>query len=405
MATSLSFPRILGFVEQVDARYEMHRIGVSSAGMKLMQPKSQFLVIRIDQVPSQSATILKQEMLSLGGEAALSFDAAYRASKKKTAVLLLGTVKTFQHLIPKLAVQPFASLQLLAKNVPLVLSHYLSGPAATMIGKQKFDWSKKTYVMGVINATFDSFSRDGIGTDIKKGIQRALAMEQAGAAMIDVGGQSTRRFSLYYKVKTQEITEAEEIQRVIPLIKALKKELNIPISIDTYRASVAEKALAAGASCVNDVWGLQKDKQLINVVKEHQVPVVIMHNQKKAVYQDVRQEVFNFLYQTTERALEVGIKRENIVIDPGIGFAKTTEQSLELLKHLRELKSLGYPLLVGTSRKSVVGQVLNVPAEERLSGSLATYAVAVLQGANIVRVHDVKEAVEVVRIVDAVRKA
>lgn len=403
MNEPISFPRIISFSQIFDIVSEMREIGVSEIGIDLMKDKADLLVIRIDNVPSHSANILKQEMLALDGEAAVNYSVCYRATRKLSSILLIGAVQVYKKLIPKLKMQSFKSLQTIADNLKTAISNYLTALPSTKIGKKTFNWADKTYVMGIINATTDSFSGDGIGADVKKALKLALEMQKAGADLLDIGAESTRRFSIYHKDLSRIIDAETEAKNLVPIIKALKKEISIPISVDTYKAFVAEKAIKAGASVVNDIWGLQADEKMSKVITEHRVSVIIMHNQEKPIYQNARKEVFDFLYQTTEELLEAGAAREKIIIDPGLGFAKTTEHSLILLKHLKELRSLGFPILIGVSRKSVVGQTLNLPVLERLAGSLAANAVAVLNGANILRVHDVKETKEAVKMIDAIK--
>lgn len=276
--------------------------------------------------------------------------------------------------------------------------------------------SAKTLLMGIINATDDSFSGDGIGASVDAAVAQAIQMEKDGADMLDIGAESSRRFSIYYDVNTPIITPEEEITKLLPIIKAVKNAVKIPISIDTYKASVTRACLEAGVDMINDIKGLE-DPEMISVIKDFQVPVVIMHmkimangewkmdNDKKvqmpeSLYGDVVQEVKDFLRERFEKAKNAGI--ETIFIDPGIGFGKTTQDSLKLLKHLKEFTEIG-PVLVGTSRKSFIGQTNgNIPPNERLPGTLASLAVSVMNGAKILRVHDVKEAKQSITIVEAI---
>jgi len=257
-------------------------------------------------------------------------------------------------------------------------------------------------VMGILNVTDDSFSGDGVGVDVGKAVERALQMEKDGADIVDIGGESTRRYSKYHADASAPKSAEFELQRVLPVIAALKQELSIPISIDTYKASVARAAVAAGASMINDVWGGQKDSEMFAVARETGVPIILMHNSEEGVESEVCDEVVAYLRMISDEALEKGVRFEQIIIDPGIGFAKTTEQSRLLLKHLDALHVFGYPILLGVSRKSVIGQTLDVPVEERLAGSLAANVFGLLNGASILRVHDVRETVQAVRMVEAV---
>ncbi len=270
--------------------------------------------------------------------------------------------------------------------------------------------SNKTLLMGIINATDDSFSGDGIGASVDAAVSQAIQMEKDGADILDIGAESSRRFSIYYDVNTPIITPEEEIAKLLPIIKAIKNAVKIPISIDTYKASVARACLEAGADMINDIKGLE-DPEMISVLKDFQVPVVIMHMKEikvskefmpDSLYEDVVQEVKDFLRQRYENAKNAGI--ETIFIDPGIGFGKTTQDSLKLLKHLKEFTEIA-PVLIGTSRKSFIGQINgNIPPNERLPGTLGSLAVSVMNGAKILRVHDVKESKQCVEVVEAVEE-
>lgn len=270
----------------------------------------------------------------------------------------------------------------------------------TVIGGVRFVWGSRTYVMGVVNVTPDSFSGDGIGGDADAAMAQALRFQEWGADVIDVGGESTRPPAIYSG--SEPITQDEELSRVLPAIEAMAGALRIPISIDTYKAGVARRAIAAGASMINDVWALRRDPDIAGVAAETGVPVVLMHNQNGTDYDDLVPDVIETLRQLTESAVQAGIARSNIMLDPGMGFGKTAEQSLEVLRRLDELTGLGRPLLVGTSRKSTIGYVLDLPMDERLEGTAATVALSIAGGADIVRVHDVKEMARVARMSDAV---
>jgi dihydropteroate synthase len=273
---------------------------------------------------------------------------------------------------------------------------------------------KKTQVMGIINATPDSFSGDGVlqvADPVEKAVEQALRFETEGAAILDIGGESTRPGS-------EAVSAAEEISRVVPIITAIREKTNIPISIDTSKAAVATAALEAGADWVNDVWGLQQDPEMAAVVAEANCPVVVMHNKSTpknvskdsklgnrytdVEYEDVVAEVKDGLKQLVVNANKAGISKDRIIIDPGLGFGKTVEQNLLLIKELTQIVELGYPVLIGASRKSFVGYSLDLPPEDRVEGSITVAALCVERGAQIVRVHDVKETMRAVRMVKAV---
>ena len=262
-------------------------------------------------------------------------------------------------------------------------------------GKLGFAWGKRTYVMGIINVTPDSFSGDGLGYDAEAALEQALRFQDEGADIIDVGGESTRPGST-------PVTVEEEKRRVIPVIRLLASRLDVPVSVDTYKREVAREALAAGAAVINDVWGLKRDPALADLAAREGAPIVLMHNQQGLDYSDLVPETLASLRASLRQALEAGVPSENVVLDPGLGFGKRPEHNLELLRRLAELKALGLPLLVGTSRKSTIGLVLDLPVEERLEGTAATVALAIANGADIVRVHDVKAMTRVARMSDAI---
>ncbi|MDY6917095.1 MAG: dihydropteroate synthase [Chloroflexota bacterium] len=269
------------------------------------------------------------------------------------------------------------------------------GLGTTRIGSREFTWGERTYIMGIVNLTPDSFSGDGLGSDLEAALAQARRFIEEGADIIDVGGESTRP-------ESSTISADEELARVIPFIERLAGETPVPISIDTYRSDVAGRALQAGACMVNDVWGLRRDPGLAGVAAEYGVPLVVTANQRETTYEAIVPEVIAFLKNAIERAVDAGVARENIIIDPGIGFGKTVDGNLELIRRLGELKSLRRPILLGTSRKSVIGYVLDLPAEQRLEGTAATVAIGIANGADMVRVHEVLQMARVSRMADAV---
>jgi dihydropteroate synthase len=281
-----------------------------------------------------------------------------------------------------------------------------------------FEWGTKTYVMGIVNVTPDSFSGDGLiqdGSDfIDKAVEQGKRMETDGADILDIGGESTRPGST-------PVALEEEIARVIPVIERLAREVKIPLSIDTYKAEVARRAIEAGASIINDVWGGRMKPDILKVAAEKDVSIILMHNRSQPkdaaqeaklggryvgiTYDNLIADIKNELQQLVDSALAAGVRKENVIIDPGIGFGKTVAQNLEIVRRLGEFKSLGYPILVGPSRKSFVGYTLDAPPEERLEGTLAAVALCIEKGADMVRVHDVKETNRARIFTDAVVRA
>lgn len=268
-------------------------------------------------------------------------------------------------------------------------------PGITRCGSLELEWGKRTYVMGIVNATPDSFSGDGLGFDVHAALEQALRFEAEGADIIDVGGESTR--------PGYTIVDAdEEIRRVVPVIQLLASRLTIPISVDTYKYAVAREALAVGAAMINDVWGLKQDAALADLAAKEGVPIILMHNQKGTSYTDLIPEIMTSLQISLGQALESGVPYGNVILDPGLGFGKAPEHNLEILRRLQEFKRLDMPILVGTSRKSAIGLVLDLPVEERLEGTAATVALSIANGSDIVRVHDVKAMTRVSRMSDAI---
>ena len=257
-----------------------------------------------------------------------------------------------------------------------------------------FEYGKKTYIMGILNVTPDSFSDGGSYTNIESAVKHAKEMIEEGADIIDVGGESTRPGHKF-------VSDEEEINRVTPIIKILKNEIHVPISIDTYKSQVAEEVLKLGVDMVNDVWGLTYDEDMANVIGKYDASVCIMHNQEGTDYEkDIIESIKDFLQNSIERALKAGVKKDKIVLDPGIGFGKTFEQNLEVLRRLNELKTLGYPILLGTSRKSVLGNIVGCEPKDRVEATVATTVCGIRDGVDIVRVHDVKENLQAAKIAD-----
>ena len=261
-------------------------------------------------------------------------------------------------------------------------------------------WEKKTYVMGIINATPDSFSGDGINGNIEAGVSQALRFYSEGADILDIGGESTSPQSLYGNVK--DISGKEEINRVVPLVKEIRARSGGMISVDTSKSAVADAAIKAGANMVNDVWALKKDPEMVEVVASAKVYVVLMHNDPNPSYSDVVYDTFESLKKSVDKAVRDGIPEDLIIIDPGIGVGKDMHQNLTILRRLEEYKSIGRPILVGTSRKSTIGNILQVPVHERTYGTAASIAIAIAKGTNIVRVHDVGEMAQVCKMSDAI---
>ncbi|MDI6786047.1 MAG: dihydropteroate synthase [bacterium] len=384
-----------------DVWEEMRKIRVDKDGISIMASKSLSLLIKLHEINIKAVLILKQEMLSLGGEVALPKE-VFNLSQKYFTVLLFGNLKIYQKLVSKLKEQYF-DLPKISQLIEEAIDNYQKEEFILNWKNYRLSLSKKTHIMGVLNITPDSFSDGDKFLDPEIAYEHALKMIEDGVDIIDIGGRSTRPGS-------KEISVQEELNRVIPLIEKLSSKISIPISIDTYRAEVAQKALAAGASIVNDISGLYFDSKMAKVVSENQVPIIIMHikgtpenMQKDPKYHNLILEITDYLRKSINKAKEFNIPENKIIIDPGIGFGKTTSHNLEIIKKLKEFKILGKPILIGTSRKSFIGNILDLPPEERVEGSAASVAISIYNGAHIVRVHDIKEIKKTVRMVDAIK--
>jgi dihydropteroate synthase len=263
-----------------------------------------------------------------------------------------------------------------------------------IVGGHEIPVHRRTVVMGILNVTPDSFSDGGRYVDLDRAVAHARQMVAEGADIIDIGGESTRPGH-------KPVPVEEELKRVIPVIERVSREVNVPISIDTYKAETARQALKAGAHIVNDVWGFKQDPDMAKVVAEFGVPVILMHNREQATYDSLLDDIVADLRESIQIGRAQGVQEEQIILDPGIGFAKTYEENLTVMRHLETITSLGYPVLLGTSRKSMIGKTLDLPVNERVEGTAATVALGIAKGCSIIRVHDVQPMVRVARMMDA----
>ncbi len=263
------------------------------------------------------------------------------------------------------------------------------------IGNRHFDTQNHTYVMGILNVTPDSFSDGGKWKKEDEALKHVECMLAEGMDLLDIGGESTRP-------GYTRISEEEEIERVVPVLEAIKTRFDVPVSVDTYKGKVAVAAVAAGADMINDIWGLKYDKEMAEVIAKNQVACCLMHNRHEAVYDDFLKEVMADLEESIRLAKQAGITEDKIILDPGVGFGKTYSENLKVLQELEVFRQNGYPLLLGCSRKSVIGYALDLPVEERMEGTLVTTVFAVLKGCSFVRVHDIKENVRAIRMAEAI---
>jgi len=385
----------------------MQEIRVDPYGIKIMLAKAIPCLIKLNSVSNITANILKQEMLSLGGDVAVSRD-ALTGRAKLTDCLLIANLSQFNRLHQKLHKQPFG-LNKLGGELSRVLKNYQREKFTLELGKYKLNLGRRTHIMGIVNLTPDSFSGDGFykltnlrTSELKNRIVNyARQLVKDGADIIDVGGESSRPGARPVSVK-------EELKRTIPVIKALSRKINVPVSIDTYKPEVAEAALDNGVSLVNDITGL-RNPGMAKVIARYKAGVVIMHMkgsprtmQKNPQYLSLIDEIIDYLGKAINRAEASGIDKEKIIIDPGLGFGKSAGHNLEILKRLREFKVLGRPILVGPSRKSFIGKILNAKPQDRMFGTVSSCVLAANSGVDILRVHDVKEVKEALKVSDAI---
>ena len=385
--------RWIEFTNETEAIQALKKIGSSEAGVRLMAGKALGLGLKLEKVPTKVAHILKQEMLAADGDAAVHRDVVVNKIEESD-ILLLGTVRQFEQVANKLLAQPFG-LKELGKALKLHLKTLEPPTQRTLDCRgKKLILGERTLVMGILNLTPDSFSDGGKFFNIEDSISQAERLVAEGADILDIGAESTRPGH-------QVVDAEEEWRRLEPVLKALVG-IQVPISIDTYKAEVAAKALQAGANLINDIWGLQRDVDLAKVVGEYSAPVIVMHNQAGTDYHHLMGDIFAFLRKSIELAENNGLAGDQIIIDPGIGFGKTIEQNLEVLSRLKEFRTLGKPVLLGTSRKSTIGKVLDLPVDERLEGTIATSVLGVAAGVDIIRVHDVQANRRAIQMSDAI---
>lgn len=385
--------RVLSTFKQSEIEAMLEKMGVETAGIEIMTPKAEHRLVYAQGLDPRAANIVKQEFLSAGGEAAVSWE-ALNLSEEESKIVMMGTIAHYNRACKKLKMQPF-DLDELANEIEKSVRYYDE--------PKELPWHPDScQVMGILNVTPDSFYDGGEFNAVDEAVERAVKMDKKGADIIDIGGESTRPGS-------ERVSLEEEKERVIPVIEKVSKKVDALISIDTYKPEIAEAAVDAGADIVNDIFGLRKEG-MAEKVAELDVPVILMHMQgtprnmqENPQYDEVVNDISKFFLERIEHAKNAGIKDQNIILDPGVGFGKKLEHNLEIIKRLDEFNSLGYPVLLGASRKSFLKGVLNKEVDERLYGSLAVAANAVEKDVAILRVHDVEETVDVVKTIEAVK--
>jgi dihydropteroate synthase len=376
----------------------MKHARVSIAGIDIMQNKALFRVVRVGDLSIRAANILKQEMLARGGEVAISRE-VYEWHGEVADCLIMGTLTQYERLLSKLRIQPFR-LKALAEAIEVALKNDSDLTPTVPPG---IDLTQAPLIMGIVNVTPDSFSDGGAYAETESGVRAGLDMAGEGAAFVDVGGESTRPGS-------EVVSEEEEARRVLPVVKALAEALPGRVSVDTYKARVAAKALEDGAYMVNDISALRMDPEMVAVVRDARCPVILMHMlgepktmQVAPTYVDVVTEVYGFFVERLNWAVDQGLNEADLLIDPGIGFGKTTAHNLEILRQLDSLRSLGRPVVLGTSRKRFLGEILGIGrAQDRDDATAATTVMAAMAGAHILRVHKVGVNLDAARLAKAV---
>ncbi len=393
--------RLLSLENKEDFNRELARVGVDPKAWAIFQEKNQILQIKIEELSAAGANILKQTALTVGADCAIHREVISGRVKRSPAILF-ATPRQLETIINKLKHQPECA----SKLVPglLILVQNLSNETKVLkIGGQLFELGKRSYLMGILNITPDSFYDGSKYLEPEKAIEQGLKLVAEGADILDIGAESTRPGA-------NPVPSEEQLKRLLPVLKPLRKKVKVPISVDTTSAQVAEIVLNEGVNIINDISGFNFDKKMAETCARLKCYAILMHikgkprtMQRNPVYQDLMQEVISYLKNSVDRAVKAGMKREQLFIDPGIGFGKKLEHNLELLRRLGELRALGLPVVVGPSRKSFIGMILNLPVEERLEGTIAASVFAVLNGADIVRVHDIEPVKRALRIIDAIR--
>jgi dihydropteroate synthase len=402
--------RILELPDPKNIKQIMQAIGVDPYGIEIMCPKAVTYLVKLNSISNITANILKQQMLSLGADVAVARD-ALTGKLKKTDCLLMANLSQYSRLTQKLKKQPFG-LENIASDLSKTLANYQRESFILDLGRYKLNLGRRTYIMGVVNLTPDSFSGDGLcgkwqmangKWKLKKIIEYGEKLVEEGADIIDMGGESSRPGAKPVSLK-------EELNRTIPVLKSLSKKIKVPISIDTHKPEVAKAALDNGALIVNDITGL-RNPEMLKLISRYKAGVVIMHMkgepstmQKNPEYVSLIDEIIKYLADAVSRAQAVGIDKEKIIIDPGIGFGKLLRHNLEILKRLKDFKVLGRPILVGPSRKSFIGKILNEEPQRRTIGTVSACVLAAKLGAKILRVHDVREVKQALKVFDALDK-
>jgi dihydropteroate synthase len=380
-----------------DIKRELSSIGVEQESIEELMDRFLYCSLRLEHIDTRAANLMNSYLNSLGGTLAMHKD-AQDYTRSKTDVVVSGSRKVFRELAERLKGEPF-DLDKIASDIERSL---VARNRIITWGRRTLDFNRKTYIMGILNCTPDSFYPESRVSGIEAALKGARRMISSGVDIIDIGGESTRPGS-------NGVSAKEELERVIPIIKAIRKESDVIISIDTRKREVAEQALNEGADMVNDISGLKRNRKLAELVAERGVPIILMHMQGEPktmqanpFYSNTISDILKDLQASISFALNAGISKQHIIIDPGIGFGKRIKDNLRIIKELKAFQSLNFPILIGISRKSFIGQILNQPVEGRLIGTITANTLAVVNGADVLRVHDVSDAVEMVKIIESI---
>ncbi|NOY09939.1 MAG: dihydropteroate synthase [Spirochaetes bacterium] len=390
--------RFIEMKNEYDINDQLNSIGVDPENVGNLIDKFRFYSMKVENVDTRGANLVEQCINQLGGVVAMNSEAK-AFTVRFTDLLLSGSRHMFSLLVIRLKKEPFG-LDELAGEIKKCIE---SDNGVMMWNGRVLDFHKKTYVMGILNSTPDSFFDESRIASVHEAVERAEKMIKAGVDIIDIGGESSRPGS-------DSVSEEEEIRRVIPVVQAIREKSDIIISVDTRKKNVAERALDSGADIINDISGLQNNMEMAKLIAKRKTPVILMHirgipknMQKNPYYKNTVSEILRELQSSISKAMGAGISHDKIIIDPGIGFGKRVEDNLKIIRELQSFKSLNFPVLIGLSRKSFIGQILDKPVEKRLIGTIVANTVAILNGANIIRVHDVDQTVEMVKIIESIR--
>jgi dihydropteroate synthase len=396
--------RYLHLCNESDRVSIMQKTGVDPYGIEAMLPKMTGYCLHLEAIPCKMANIIKQEMLSVGGDAAVSRNSV-SCSIDKTDAVVIGSEKQIMRFADKIDEQPFG-LSGIAREVKALIRNLSIEHYNLKTGKRDIRIGDRTLIMGILNVTPDSFSDGGRFKSAQEAVESGLQMIEDGADMIDIGGESSRPGS-------DPVTVKEEMARVIPVIRGLAKKTSVPISVDTTKSEVAEEAVDQGAEIINDISGLRFDARMAEVIAGKKSALIIMHMKGtpkdmqagNISYSSVTGDILSFMKKQMEYAESSGIQQECIMIDPGIGFGKTPGDNLKILKNLREFRALGRPIVMGVSRKSFIGHLTGGLPSERIEGTAAAVSASVMNGSRVIRVHDVKFMKKVTSVADAILRA